>query len=342
MTSEDRRDRQEAWQAEVNHHNTVLQPVVTLPGADTFVSMENTQSADLLGDIWAAKDRYRARPEDVRQQGLGGWWNPSLRLLAWMSARQTDIPIVSTTLWDSAPGGRVQHILRQTPRRDVERARDFLSQFAPYEFVLVELGVTTPRTDLIYPCTLLARFRDNIYMVGITWHTRNTWEYTGKKGGFGRKGYVACTGGYECIMHNACIGGLGNTSSLPIVMINVVFENTPFWALGVYGRILKAPIPQYTAAYTLEYTAVYLEYTAVYWGYLFAPRGCFKLKNSIVVPFVPILLHSLPLPNNCTPLETNLGSYFTHDCNVCLHMCPFQSILCCFLLSQALFFCHND
>ena len=54
---------------------------------------------------------------------------------------------------------------------------------------------------------------------------------------------MACTGGYECIMHNACIGGLGNTSSLPIVMINVVFENTPFWALGVYGRILKAPIP---------------------------------------------------------------------------------------------------
>ena len=63
----------------------------------------------------------------------------------------------------------------------------------------------------------------------------------------------------------------------------------------------------------------------IYWGYLFAPGGCFKLKNSIVVPFVPILLHALPLPNNCTPLETNLGSYFTHDCNVCLRMCPFQS-----------------
>ena len=128
-------------------------------------------------------------------------------------------------------------------------------------------------------------------------------------------------------MYNACIGGLGNTSSLPIVMINVVFETTPFWALGVYGRILKAPIPQYTA---------------VYWGYLFAPGGCFKLKNSIVVPFVPILLHALPLPNNCTPLETNLGSYFTHHCNVCLHMSPFQSILCCFLLSQALFSWHHD
>ena len=127
-------------------------------------------------------------------------------------------------------------------------------------------------------------------------------------------------------MHNACISGLGNTSSLPIVMINVVFENTPSWALGVYGRILKASIPQYTAVYSGVYGRI-LRVLAVYWGYLFAPRGCFKLKNSIVVTFVPILLHSLPLPNNCTPLETNLGSYFTQDCNVCLHMCPFQSIL---------------
>ena len=98
-----------------------------------------------------------------------------------------------------------------------------------------------------------ARASGGTCMVSITCHTRNTWEYTGKKGGFGRKGYVACTGGYKCIMHNACIGGLRNTSSLPIVMINVVFENTPFWALGVYGRILKAPIPQYTAVYSGVY-----------------------------------------------------------------------------------------
>ena len=179
-------------------------------------------------------------------------------------------------------------------------------------------------------------------MVSITWRTRNIWEYTGKKGAFGRKGYVACTGGYECIMHNACIGGLGNTSSLPIVMINVAFGNTPFWALGVYGRVYSRLQYLSIRPYTLEYAAVYLEYTAVYWGYLFAPGGCFKMKNSIVVPFVPILLHALPLPNSCTTLETNLDSYFTHDCNVCLHMCPFQSILCCFLLSQALSFCHHD
>ena len=89
-----------------------------------------------------------------------------------------------------------------------------------------------------------------------------------------------------------------------------------FGYTAVYSRLQYLSIQPYT----LEYRAVYLEYTAVYWGYLFAPRGCFKLKIAIVVPFVPILVHSLPLPDDCTPLETNLGSYFTHDCNVCLHI----------------------
>ena len=31
-------------------------------------------------------------------------------------------------------------------------------------------------------------------------------------------------------------------------------------------------------------------YTAVYCEYLFAPCGCFNLKNYIVVPFVPIFM----------------------------------------------------
>ena len=52
---------------------------------------------------------------------------------------------------------------------------------------------------------------------------------------------------------NACIGELGNISSLPIMMMNVVFETTPFWALGVYGRVRKAPIPEYTAVYSEVY-----------------------------------------------------------------------------------------
>ena len=52
-------------------------------------------------------------------------------------------------------------------------------------------------------------------------------------------------------MHNACIGELGNTSTLPIMMINVVFETTPF----LYNHILKAPT-QYTAVYPRVYSRI--------------------------------------------------------------------------------------
>ena len=89
-------------------------------------------------------------------------------------------------------------------------------------------------------------------------------------------------------MHNACIGGLGNTSSLPIVMIDVVFENTPFWALGVYGRILKAPIPQYTAVYSGVYGRILRVYGRM---------GCPTVRGSIVTPpkWTPLPLPHLPI-----------------------------------------------
>ena len=111
-------------------------------------------------------------------------------------------------------------------------------------------------------------------------HTRNTWEYTGKKGGFGRKGYVACTGGYKCTMHNACIGGVQNTSSVRTVsmMINVVFENTPFWALGVYGRIRKSPIPQYTAVNSGVYGRILRIYGRIL-GVLVCTRWLFQVEK---------------------------------------------------------------
>ena len=147
--------------------------------------------------------------------------------------------------------GTGPRIIRRHPRTHVSRSLGKSGSGAPHSppyHAVWERGI-----HLLVRSLSFKGGGGGMNMVSITWHTRNTWEYTGKKGGFGRMGYVACTGGYECIMHNACIGGLGNTSSLPIVMVNVVFETTPFWALGVYGRILKAPIPQYTAVYSSVY-----------------------------------------------------------------------------------------
>ena len=79
-------------------------------------------------------------------------------------------------------------------------------------------------------------------------------------------------------MHIGCIGGLGNTSSLPIVMINVVFENTPFWALGVYGRILRAPIPQYTAVYSGVYSRILRVYSRIL-GVLVCTTWLFQVEK---------------------------------------------------------------
>ena len=107
---------------------------------------------------------------------------------------------------------------------------------------------------------------------------------------------MACTGGYECIMRNACIGGLGNTSSLPIVMINVVFQTTPFWALGVYGRILKAPIPQYTAVYSGVYGRILRVYGRILgvfvcttWVFQVEKFHCCAFCAHLVACFVKVL-----------------------------------------------------
>ena len=68
----------------------------------------------------------------------------------------TDVPTLSTTIWDSALGGRTQHIAPQTPRHDIPRVRDFLSQFAAHKFVLAELSVGPPPLIVTLQCVLIA------------------------------------------------------------------------------------------------------------------------------------------------------------------------------------------
>ena len=58
----------------------------------------------------------------------------------------------------------MQHIVRRTPRRDNARVLDFLSQFAPMEFVMGELGSRAPQPECDSPVVFLARFRVNIYI----------------------------------------------------------------------------------------------------------------------------------------------------------------------------------
>ena len=162
--SDVREERQHEWQRKVDALRIPGGPQVVLPGAEPFHCHAELQDKHLLGNILAAKDTPKANVHSVRTEGLHGRWAPSDKLLAWISLHDTDIPVLGITPWDPPPVGRVQHILRHAPRRDKERVQDFQSQFSPHEFVLAELGVCPQPPDLVIPCVMMARFRDNIYL----------------------------------------------------------------------------------------------------------------------------------------------------------------------------------
>ena len=70
-----------------------------------------------------------------------------------------EYPIVHTTLWDAAPEGRSQAIIKASPRRDHHRLKKYLAQFELSDFLLHE--VFTPPPHVAHPilCCLVARFK---------------------------------------------------------------------------------------------------------------------------------------------------------------------------------------
>ena len=86
-------------------------------------------------------------------------------------------------------------------------------------------------------------------------------------------------------MYNACIGEFGNTPRLPIVLMKFVFQTTPFWALGVYGRILKAPMPQYTAVYPGVYGRILGVFVCTMWLFQLEKFHCFAFCAHLLACF---------------------------------------------------------
>ena len=100
----------------------------------------------------------------MRAQGLSGCWSPADHLLAWVFVGGQNVPVLGVVLWDSAPGGCVQHIVKRTSRRDKSTVLDFRSQFSPMELIHGELGSKFPQSELCAPLVFLARFRDIVYI----------------------------------------------------------------------------------------------------------------------------------------------------------------------------------
>ena len=162
--SEVRGLRQDAWQHRVDGVKLPERVTVVLPGAESLVCFHWGAMHKLFEDVWASRDRFLTDTDRVRAQGLRGWWSPADRLLAWVSVGGQDVPVLGVVPWDSAPGGRVQHIVKRTPKRDKSRVLDFLSHFLPMEFILGELGSKFPQSEVRAPLVFLARFRDNVYI----------------------------------------------------------------------------------------------------------------------------------------------------------------------------------
>ena len=91
---------------------------VVLPGAESLVCFHSGATHQLFEDVWASRDRFWTDTDRVRTKGLRGRWSPADRLLAWVSVGGLDVPVLGVVPWDSAPGGRVQHIVKRTPKRD--------------------------------------------------------------------------------------------------------------------------------------------------------------------------------------------------------------------------------
>ena len=162
--SKERAQRQEEWRKGVESLKLSEPVTLVLPGADPLVCFRLGSTHQLFGDVWASRKRFLASTDQVQSRGLTSWWAPADRLLAWVTVGCVDIPIVGVVPWDSAPGGRVQHIVQRTPRRDKARVLVVLSQFAPMEFVMGNLGSRAPQPECASPVVFLARFRDNIYI----------------------------------------------------------------------------------------------------------------------------------------------------------------------------------
>ena len=100
--------------------------------------------------------------------GFDGWWSPMEKQWGCMHLGDYNILLVRSTAWDGAPGGWLQAIMRDIPRKDQGRLRDFFRDYNHLPGVVGELrrppeGTPTPLPAV--PVILLSRFKDNLYVV---------------------------------------------------------------------------------------------------------------------------------------------------------------------------------
>ena len=168
-------ETQAEWQRIINSQD--IDARVVILGVSQFHHLHHDPMHERFQNIWAHRQRDQAPDRQAdRQSGdhsclATAFWGPMESLIAWITVDGVEYPIVHTTLWDAAPEGRSQAIIKASPKRDHHRLKKYLAQFELSNFLLHEV-FTPPHVDHPIPCCLVARFKDNVPLALI--HTPQT------------------------------------------------------------------------------------------------------------------------------------------------------------------------
>ena len=99
-----RGDRQVDWQKSVNGLNLSEPVTVVLPAAEPLVCFRSGSTHQLLGDVWASRDRFWSNTDRVRSSGLTGCCAPADQLLALVMVGCGDIRVLGVVPGDKASG----------------------------------------------------------------------------------------------------------------------------------------------------------------------------------------------------------------------------------------------
>ena len=115
---------------------------------DFTVAPRPAASMNAHGLLMTSPTSHVVTEPHLTKSGFHGWWEPLDWLIGSICVRETEVFLVSSTLWDSSAEGRLATVLRHTPQRHKAKVGEFLKCFDPLQAVTGEV-LNPPECDLL-------------------------------------------------------------------------------------------------------------------------------------------------------------------------------------------------
>ena len=156
------------------------QPFLHLCGTSDFSVSQPISQNDPLNTavLFHSGDSVLAHPQvhlvtgdSLYDSGFSPWWQPMDKMCAAFGVGDFCVRICYTEAWDGMLGGRLEVILRDTPRRYQGLVTEFFHPFRPLRAILPEIlrdeKLHSQLQSPSMPRVLLSTFKDNLYIVTI-------------------------------------------------------------------------------------------------------------------------------------------------------------------------------